>query len=435
MNELHHRITHKQLFFLWFPLAVMWIVMAVEQPLITSVVARLQNPTIELAAFGYAFAIALLIEGPVVQMLSAGTAISHSYTSYRRILAVMHSLAVICTGVHLLLAIPGVYQFLALRILGLPEQLVEPSYRSFLAMIPWTAAVGYRRLWQGVMIRYGKAKQVPIVMYLRITAAVIVLGIGLWQRTIPGAVLGGLTLTVGVSVGAVAAWAFTRHIVTSQMPKADESSDDLPLSEVIRFYIPLGLTSLITLGIRPLLNYGISRGAYPVDSLALWPVVLAYTFIYTSISQSLQEIIIAQYKERGDLQFLRSFVLKVVGSLTLFYLVIYLTPLKNLWFITISGVPRQLLYLLPVTLGVLVILPGAAAMVSLYRGILVSERQTKAITAGVSINAVSLLSMIVIASAVTDIPGVYIAAAAYSAAFVFEIIYLIWRTGRLFATS
>jgi len=99
------QLTHRKLLMLWFPLALMWIVMAVEQPLITSFIARLADPTRELAAFGYAFAIALLIEGPVVQMLSAGTAISHSYRSYKTILTLMHILAVGCTLIHMRLAI------------------------------------------------------------------------------------------------------------------------------------------------------------------------------------------------------------------------------------------------------------------------------------------------------------------------------------------
>jgi hypothetical protein len=422
------QLTHRKLLMLWFPLALMWIVMAVEQPLITSFIARLADPTRELAAFGYAFAIALLIEGPVVQMLSAGTAISHSYRSYKTILTLMHILAVGCTLIHMLLSIPVVFDFLALKILSLPEQLVRPAYYSFLSMIPWTAAVGYRRLWQGVMIRYGKSKQVPIVMYVRISAAFIVLAIGLRLGTIPGAVLGGLTLTVGVCAGAFTAWLFTRHIVADQIPRKEAAGSETRVRDVVGFYTPLAITSLITLGIRPLLNLGISLGAMPVESLALWPVVLAYMFIYTSIAQSLQEIIIAQYNGGRHIPILRSFVFKVALVLTGGYLLFYFTPLKQLWFDLIAGVPQSTEHLLPVTLALLVILPGAFAVVSFFRGILVSERRTRTITLGVSVNLATLLTIILIGIQSPQMPGIYAAAAAYSAAFIAEILFLAYST-------
>jgi hypothetical protein len=427
-------LTHKKLLMLWLPLAVMWIVMAVEQPLITSIIARLSDPTRELAAFGYAFAIALLIEGPVVQILSAGTAISHSYRSYKAIIGLMHILAIGCTAIHLLLSIPAVFTFVALRILSLPEQLISPAYYSFLAMIPWAAAIGYRRLWQGVMIRYGKSKQVPIVMYLRILSAVIVLALGLMIKTIPGAVLGGLTLTVGVITGAATAWFFARKIVSEQMPRKEHAGSETRTRDVVSFYTPLAITSLITLGIRPLLNLGISLGSLPVESLALWPVVLAYMFIYTSISQSLQEIVIAQYDQGKNTSILRSFVLKVAVVLTLGYLLIYITPLKQVWFLTISGVPESTTYLLAPVLAIMALLPAAAAVVSLYRGILVSERKTKAITTGVTVNLITLVIIILVGVQIPDMPGIYSAAIAYITAFIFEIIYLALRARRLNST-
>jgi hypothetical protein len=321
-----------------------------------------------------------------------------------------------------------VFDFLALKILSLPEQLVRPAYYSFLSMIPWTAAVGYRRLWQGVMIRYGKSKQVPIVMYVRISAAFIVLAIGLRLGTIPGAVLGGLTLTVGVCAGAFTAWLFTRHIVADQIPRKEAAGSETRVRDVVGFYTPLAITSLITLGIRPLLNLGISLGAMPVESLALWPVVLAYMFIYTSIAQSLQEIIIAQYNGGRHIPILRSFVFKVALVLTGGYLLFYFTPLKQLWFDLIAGVPQSTEHLLPVTLALLVILPGAFAVVSFFRGILVSERRTRTITLGVSVNLATLLTIILIGIQSPQMPGIYAAAAAYSAAFIAEILFLAYST-------
>jgi hypothetical protein len=402
----------------------MWIVMAAEQPAITAVISRMPNPTIELAAFGYAFALALFIEGPVVQMLSAGTAIPTSRSSYRKILSIMHALAVITTFIHMLLCLPGLYRFLAIDIMHLPHELLRPSYRSFLAMIPWTAAVGYRRLWQGVMIRYGRSREVPIVMYIRMAVAAVVLGIGLYSDTLPGALLGGLTLTIAVIAGAVAAWGYTRGIIRD-MVEEDDPDHRMTTREMISFYVPLGLTSLITLGVRPLLNFGIARGLFPLDSLALWPVVLAYMFIYTSISLSLQEIVIAQLHGRKELKIITSFVIRVASVMSVLYALVLFSPaLQHFWFSALSQIPGQLFYLLPITLGMLTLMPLLSGIISLYRGILVSCRKTRMVTAGVLINVSAMLIFLNLGALLFPVPGIYIAAGSYLLAFVTEVVFL-----------
>ena len=50
----------------WSPLAATWVMMALEGPFLAATIARLPDPTVNLAAFGVAFAIAILIEAPVI---------------------------------------------------------------------------------------------------------------------------------------------------------------------------------------------------------------------------------------------------------------------------------------------------------------------------------------------------------------------------------
>jgi hypothetical protein len=48
--------------------------MAVEGPFLAAVIARLSEPMHNLAAFGVAFSVAMLVESPVIMLLSASTA-------------------------------------------------------------------------------------------------------------------------------------------------------------------------------------------------------------------------------------------------------------------------------------------------------------------------------------------------------------------------
>ena len=121
-------LTKKKLFKLWLPLAIMWIVMALEQPMVTSAISRLPDAVNQLAAFGFSFAIALLIEGPVIQMLSAGTAITNSVASYKKLLNIQRFIAIVTTSIHILLSITPVFTFMAVKVciclLSLSHQLI-----------------------------------------------------------------------------------------------------------------------------------------------------------------------------------------------------------------------------------------------------------------------------------------------------------------------
>ncbi|TFG61835.1 MAG: hypothetical protein E4H36_09480 [Spirochaetales bacterium] len=420
-----------KLFFLWLPLAVMWLVMAAEQPAITSIIARLGEAKIQLAAFGYTFALALLIEGPVMQMLAAGTAVSDTADSYKKILKVMHVLGAGCTIAHLLLAIPAVFHFVASDMMNIPPELLKPAWQSFLVLVPWAATIGYRRLWQGILIKHNRAGAVPITMYIRLAVTGTTLALGLITKKLPGAVLGALSLSLGVIAGALAAGLFARPVIKNSMPEKREGMKQASQRDINRFYFPLGLTSLITLGSRPLLNFGIARGLFPLESLAVWPVIMAFLFVFTSISLSLQEIVIAQLKGSLSRKSLTAFVTRIALGLFIIYILILVSPLRRLWFQGVSGLPGEILSYTPWTATLLTPVPLVLCFTSLFRGVLVHEKKTGAVSLGVAINVGILLVLLFLGAAFLPLSGAHVAAGAFTVAYVAEAVFLALRTRRI----
>ena len=76
-------LSQKKIFNTWWPLAMSWLLMALELPALSAVIARLEDPEIHLAAYGgVVFPIALIIEAPVIMLLAASTALSKDWASY-----------------------------------------------------------------------------------------------------------------------------------------------------------------------------------------------------------------------------------------------------------------------------------------------------------------------------------------------------------------
>jgi progressive ankylosis protein len=91
------------------PLAAQWIMMALEGPFLAAIIARMGEPAFNLAAYGVAFALAILIESPVIMLMSASTALVDDAESYRRLRNFAHALNAGSTALLLFVLIPPVY--------------------------------------------------------------------------------------------------------------------------------------------------------------------------------------------------------------------------------------------------------------------------------------------------------------------------------------
>ncbi len=78
-------VTTRRILAFWTPLAATWLMMSVEGPFLAALIARLAAPRENLAAYGVAFALALIVESPIIMMLSASTALVDSREAYLRL--------------------------------------------------------------------------------------------------------------------------------------------------------------------------------------------------------------------------------------------------------------------------------------------------------------------------------------------------------------
>ncbi|MFW6344436.1 MAG: MATE family efflux transporter, partial [Sediminispirochaetaceae bacterium] len=341
MDITHETITRKKILLLWFPLAVMWIFMAVEQPGVNAIIARLSNPKLNLAAYGVMFPIALIIEAPIIQMLTAATALTDGRRNYTTLLHFMHRWAFGLTVIHLVVALTPLYTLLVGSLLGVPENVVEISRVAFIIMFPWTPTIGYRRLWQGVLIRYGKTTQISYTMFIRLFTTLGTLFLAYRLGWDEGAYAGAAALIAGVIAGMISAYLFARPVIMN----LEEEAQDKIISrqDLMKFYTPLILTSLITFLARPMLNFGIARAAFPLESLAVWPVVLSIMFIFRSMALAYQEVAVALLKENADEGLMRSFAVMLSIGTGAAFLVFVLSPAGPFWFDTVAGLSEDLL--------------------------------------------------------------------------------------------
>src|SRR5210317_816326 len=142
--------TLKSIYRLWWPLAATWLMMAVEGPFLAAVIARMADSAVNLAAYGMAFAFGLVTEAPVIMLLSASTRLARARCDYLRLRRFSIALCAAVTLMLLGLLVPPVFNPLTGKLLGLAPEVAAQVQQAMLMLLPWPAAIGMRRFWQGV---------------------------------------------------------------------------------------------------------------------------------------------------------------------------------------------------------------------------------------------------------------------------------------------
>lgn len=377
----------KQVISTWWPLAASWILMGLELPGISAVLARLPDPEIHLAAYGsVVFSLALIIEAPIIMALAASTALAGDRESFFELRRFVLVLAGVLTLIHALIAFTPLFDLVVADWIHPPSEILPHARIGLQIMVPWTAAIAYRRFNQGVLIRFGHSRAVGIGTALRLITVSSALFLGYRYGELPGVVVGTSAVIAGVLIEALYSRLRLRPVLREQIQSRKPESPALTLPAILDFYVPLAMTSLLFLLAQPLISAALSRMPDALSSLAVWPVLSGLVFILRAPGVAYNEVVVALLdKPETAARSLRRFTWALaLGSLGLIALLIA-TPLSRLWFETLSGLKPELAQMAEQGLRLAIALPPLSAALNWFQGVIVHSRRTRAITESVVI--------------------------------------------------
>src|SRR4030042_4408188 len=129
---------------------------AAKGPFLAAVTPRVRMPKETLAAFAVASALAWIVEPPIIMMLSAPNAPVRDGVAYRKLRRFSFVLNAAITVVMIVLITPPVFDLVARGIMGLAPDVAGLAGRSMIFLVLWPAAIGFRRVYQGILIRDGR---------------------------------------------------------------------------------------------------------------------------------------------------------------------------------------------------------------------------------------------------------------------------------------
>lgn len=433
------RLTKFKIFLFWGPLALTWLMMALEQPILIAFIARLNDAKFNLAAFGIAGSFAMLIEAPIIMLLSASTALVTGRNSYRKLKKFTDILNGAITGIHFLFIIPPVFNFIAVDMMEVPENVAKLAYTALVIFIPWSASIGYRRFYQGILIRKGLTRMVTYGTLVRISV-IIAVGLILYLAGLPGAYVGAAAMSAAVLLEAIATRIMVSRALKEVLDTDDPENRDLSMKQVTRFYTPLAMTSVLSMGVHPFVTFFLARSYMAIESIAVLEVVGSLVFIFRSVGLSFQEVNIALLgRGKHNFDIMRSYAISLGTIVTLLISVVAFTPLADFWFINISGLTEELAGLSYLPLKIMILMPALTLLMSFQRSTLVLGGRTGPISVSTAIELLVIVFVLFICISFFNIIGVVAASIAFLAGRVISSMYLLpihasvvrgWNSGK-----
>jgi len=377
-------LTQRSILRLWAPLELAWLFMAVEGPFLAAILARLADPTANLAAFGVAVGFGFLFESPIILIMSAATALVENRDSLRKLRSFTYLLNGAITLALAGFVLPPVFAWVTGTVMGLPGEVVRLAHPACVLLLPWPAAIGYRRFYQGILVRSGLTRRIAYGTALRLStmggSALLLASV----TALPGALVGTAALSCGVVMEAAASRFWAREPVRRLLatgPGPDDVRNPLGYRGIAHFYLPLALTSVLAMGVNPLISFFLGRSRMPLESLAVMPVVNGLVFAFNTAGLTFQEVAITLFsQDRGCFRPLRRFAgglaLATTGALAL----LALTPLLDLWLQGAAGLAPELARFARLPVALMTVLPAITAVTCFQRALLVVARTTRQIT-------------------------------------------------------
>ena len=388
--------------------------MAVEGPYVAAIIARMPEAEINLAAYGVAFSFAFIAEAPIIMMMTAANALVRSRSSFLALRRFLYTLNGVLTAVIAFALVPPFFRFVTDRVIGLPAHIAALTHLATAFLVLWPAAIGYRRFYQGILVRHHLPRRVAYGTIIRLVTMSTVAPLLASTTRLPGAAVGAIALAGGVLAEAVASRWMAAGVVRQLLKDTSAADGDhLAFRDIARFYVPLALTSLLAIVINPLVTFFIGRSRSPIESLAVLPVVTSFVFIFRSGALAYQEVGVALVgSDRANERPVARLGSVLAGVSAAGLLVVLFSPLGIAWFRDVAGLSPSLAEFSLWPARVLALVPALDYLLSFQRSMLVLARRTGVITAATAVEGAAIFAVLYAAVGPLHVVGALAATAA-----------------------
>ncbi|RKD33924.1 hypothetical protein [Thermohalobacter berrensis] len=287
------------------------------------------------------------------------------------------------------------------NIMGLKGKVLNESITILTVFLIFPLAVTLRNFMQGVAIIFRRTPLVSVATVCRVIFVLFIALIVHKLKFIPAAIIAG-----GIFVGAISVEGLMMFLgvklpvgdIPNKLDRIAKNKEELGYKEItnktiIRFFLPLVLTSFIKSLAKPIINSGLARTHNPEIALSTYAVAWGLGIIIVSPVVMFHQVPLNLIKEDNDKQ--KKSVLKFAIYLGLTLSVIFGTvafsPIGYYVLKYLIGTTDKISLMSIDVLKIMSVLPLIMVIRQYYWGILMKKHMTEYISKGKVINLIALI--------------------------------------------
>lgn len=389
-SEESRGLTLRQTLSFYLPVAASWLLMAFEGPIIYFFVNRLPETTdVTRAALGVIIGLSIWIESPVIGLLSTSTTLARNRQHYLQLRRFTIHICLVVSLVAALVALTPLYDLIVRSWMNQPDEVADGGRIGMIIMIPWSAAIGWRRYTQGILIRHGAARAVGWGTAVRLAAAALAAGVLYQFSSLPGVWIGGFAWVSAVVAEAIYAHLAARPVLAHLY--RIETDERLGYRELLRFHLPLSITSMIAILGKPVIQTALSYGKNPAALISAYEMGWILMFPMRALGFALPEVVIRLQEEENSHRFLLRFCVSVGALASLALLLLVVTPLGEWYLQGVLSLPADNAHMARTWAMVASPLPFLTCSQAWLRGMLTATRRTYALGISMGVYLASLV--------------------------------------------
>lgn len=416
----------KDLFKTWWPIAISWVLLALEPMFFSSIISRYPNAKVNLAAYGnVAWMIPIVIQSPIMLIQAASASLCKDKETFYKLRKFANWMGVGLTTLHVLIAVTPLYFFVVRTILNVPEEVVVVARQGLIFMIPWAGSISYRRFHQGILVRFGHTRRMSFGTILRLisdVACVALLSLipGINGLAVATAAQGFSVFLEGAYVGIV-----TQPVIKKEL-KSNNGEEIISWKSFAKYYTPFMLNSIIFILYNPMNSAAMGRLPFALASLATWPVVNGFAHMINNLGQACREVTLTYIRHEGAFPIIRRFCL-IVGVISLVILSLFcFTPLFNWYLTVVVSLPSDLIQYAKITLMLLIPVGLTFSLSNMFTGLIAFSGKTISLLTSTIVMLLVVFIGLMAAIILQPFEGIYAVAGVYLIASIVQLGWLYW---------
>lgn len=408
----------------FLPLSLSDVTMACGDPLVTTTISHLPDARSHLTALGIAKPLAVFFESPVIMLLHASNALAGSKGASRALWRFTVLLIAFLTGALGFLSLEPVFFRVAPVLYGTERAWLGDARSLLVLFVLWPAASGWRRYFQGLLIRKGRGNLVARMSLMRLAVLALVLGTG-YHLGLSGLWVAGAGMIGGILFEAVMASVVAVACRATENLSEEKEPQELPttIGGVSRFYWPLAGSMIWLWGGRALLTSVISHAGDGAIALAAWPVAWGVVVLIGNSTRMVQQVVIRNRGTVSD-RALAVFVATVGLAASLSLMPFAVGPIASRFLSFFVGNDELLLGHVQPVLVLCLPVPFLVAFQNGLQGCLIRAGKTARVQSGAVIGTMTLLAVAWLATR-HGLSGTFAASMAMSLSLAVEDLYLV----------